>query len=51
VGDCAVERRKIWNEFLYEVKSNPEYHDLKKILFPNPSEVKLDENYWVNPRV
>jgi len=50
VGDCAVERRKIWNEFLFEVKSNPEYQDLKKIVFPNPSEVKLDENYWVNPR-
>jgi len=49
-GDDASERRRLWNDYLNEVKYNPDYKDLQKILFPNPSEVQIDEAYWVNPR-
>jgi len=40
----------MWNDFLNEVKYNPDYTDFQKILFPNPAEVQLEEAYWVNPR-
>mmetsp|Transcript_9908 Transcript_9908/g.14309 ORF Transcript_9908/g.14309 Transcript_9908/m.14309 type:complete len:390 (-) Transcript_9908:94-1263(-) len=49
-GDDAAERRKQWNDYLNEVKFNPDYKDLQGIVFPNSSEVQLDESYWVNPR-
>mmetsp|Transcript_11920 Transcript_11920/g.17205 ORF Transcript_11920/g.17205 Transcript_11920/m.17205 type:complete len:385 (+) Transcript_11920:51-1205(+) len=49
-GDNAVERRMMWTDFLNEAKSNPEYEDIKEIIFPNPSEVQLEEAYWVNSR-